>query len=148
MLAKAFFDTNVLIYAVVENDARNARAEELLASGGVVSVQVLNEFVAVARRKMSMPWKDVTEALDAFRVLCPFPLPITAELHEAALEVAQKHGFNIYDALIVAAALEGGCTTFYSEDFHDGHTIHGRVTDGRVREGKITIRNPFIRLSP
>ena len=133
MPAKAFFDTNVLIYAVAEDDPRSARAEELLASGGVLSVQILNEFVSVARRKMLMSWNDVTEALDAFQVLCPSPLPITIEIHQAALKIAEKNGYNIYDALVVAAALEGRCTTLYSEDFRDGQTM----------EEQLTIRNPF-----
>ena len=111
--------------------------EELLASGGVLSVQVLNEFVSVARRKILMSWSEVTQALDAFRILCPSPHAITVETHEAALRIAATHGYNIYDALIVAAALEAGCTTLYSEDLHDGQTI----------EGQLTIRNPFIKSS-
>jgi predicted nucleic acid-binding protein len=134
MPAKAFFDTNVLLYAVAENDPRSAQAEELLAAGGVLSVQILNEFVSVARRKILMSWSDVTEALDAFRVLCPSPLPITMEIHEAALKIAEKHGYNIYDASVVAAALEAGCATLYSEDLHSGQTI----------SGQLTIRNPFL----
>jgi len=77
MPAKAFFDTNVLIYAVGHDDPRSAQAEELPVSGGVVSVQILNEFASVARGKILMSWTDVAEALDAFRVLCPSPLPIT-----------------------------------------------------------------------
>jgi predicted nucleic acid-binding protein len=133
MPVKAFFDTNVLIYAVAENDPRSARAEELLASGGVLSVQILNEFVSVARRKILMSWSEVTEALEAFQVLCPSPLPITIEIHQAALKIAEKHGYNIYEALVVAAALKAGCTTLYSEDFRDGQTM----------EGQLTIRNPF-----
>ena len=133
MPAKAFFDTNVLIYAVARDDPRGAQAEELLASGGVLSVQILNEFVSVARRKILMSWSDVTEALDAFRVLCPSPLPITIETHEAALKIAEQHGYNIYDALVVAAALEAGCSILYSEDLQDGQTI----------DGQLTIRNPF-----
>jgi predicted nucleic acid-binding protein len=137
MPVKAFFDTNVLIYTVAENDPRSAQAEELLASGGVLSVQILNEFVSVARRKISMSWSDVTEALDAFRVLCPSSLPVTIEMHEAALKIAETHGYNIYDALVVAAALDAGCTTLYSEDLHDGQTI----------DGQLTIRNPFARSS-
>jgi predicted nucleic acid-binding protein len=133
MPVKAFFDTNVLIYALAEGDPRSAQAEDLLASGGELSVQVLNEFVSVARRKIRMSWKDVREALDAFRILCPSPLPITIEMHEAALRIAEKHGYSIYDALVVAAALEAGCATLYSEDLHDGQTI----------DGQLTIRSPF-----
>jgi predicted nucleic acid-binding protein len=135
MPAEAFFDTNVLIYALAEGDPRSTQAEKLLASGGVLSVQILNEFVSVARRKISMSWSEVTEALDAFRVLCPSPLAITIETHEAALKIAERHGYNIYDALVVSAALEAGCTTLYSEDLQDGQVIDGRIT----------IRNPFVR---
>ncbi|HLJ88584.1 MAG TPA: PIN domain-containing protein [Candidatus Angelobacter sp.] len=133
MSDKAFFDTNVLVYAVAQNDPRSKKAEELLSAGGVLSVQVLNEFVSVARRKIMMPWSDVLEALDAFRVLCPSPIPLNLETHEAALKIAEKHGYGIYDALVVAAALEAGCTILYSEDLHDGQKI----------DKKLTIRNPF-----
>ena len=137
MPGKPFFDTNVLIYAMAENDPRNTRAEELLAYGGMLSVQILNEFVAVARRKILMSWSEVLEALDAFRVLCPSPLPLTIEMHEAALKIAERHGYNIYDALVVVAALQAGCTTLYSEDLQDGQII----------DQKLTIRNPFVRSS-
>lgn len=137
MPVKAFLDTNVLIYAVTQDDPRSAQAEKLLASGGVLSVQVLNEFVSVVRRKILMSWTDVTQALDAFRILCPSPLPITMETHETALRIAAKHGYNIYDALVIAAALEAGCATLYSEDLHDGQTI----------DGQLTIRNPFAKSS-
>jgi len=133
MPGKAFLDTNVLVYAVTQGDARTARAEELLLSGGVVSVQVLNEFTAVARRKLQMPWAEAGEAVEAFLVLCPSPVPITLEIHQAARTIAEKLGCNIYDALVLAAALEAGCDTLYSEDFQDGQVI----------EGQLTVRNPF-----
>jgi predicted nucleic acid-binding protein len=133
MSDKAFFDSNVLIYAMVSGDSRRERAQQLAAQGGVISVQVLNEVVAVARRKMRMPWEDVIEALDAIRVLFPYPLAITIATHEAAQEVAQKYGLGIYDSLIVAAAIEAHCSALYSEDLQDGQIING----------KLTIRNPF-----
>ena len=133
MPGKAFFDTNILIYAVARDDPRGPRAEELLAAGGVLSVQVLNEFASVARRKIRMPWQEVTEVLAAIRVLCAEPLPVTVDTHEAALKIAEKHNFGIYDALIAAAALEARCVTLYSEDLQDGQIIDGRLT----------IRNPF-----
>lgn len=130
---KAFLDTNVLVYAVAENDPRAARAETLLAAGGVVSVQVLNEFVSVARGKMRMPWKEVSEALEVIRVLCASPVPVTISIHESGLKIAEKQGYEIYDALVVAAALQARCTVLYSEDFQDG----------QVFDGRLTIRNPF-----
>ena len=134
MSAKAFFDSNVLIYAMVSGDSRRERAQQLVAQGGVISVQVLSEFAAVARRKMRMPWEGVIEALVAVRMLFPSPVAITLETHEVALKIAQQYGFGIYDAQIAASALEANCSTLYSEDLQDGQVIDERLT----------IRNPFL----
>ncbi len=133
MADKVFFDTSILIYAIAQNDPRSIVADELLAGGGVISVQVLNEFVSVMRRKIRMPWEDVTEALDAIRILCPSPVPITFKTHDSALGIAQHYGYSIYDALIAASALEAACPTLYSEDLQDGQIINK----------KLTIQNPF-----
>ena len=133
MSDRTFFDSNVLIYAMASGDPRRERAQQLVAQGGVISVQVLNEFVAVARRKMRMPWENVIEALDAVRILFPSPVSITLDTHEAALKIAQQCGFGIYDALIAASALESNCSSLYSEDLQNGQVIDGRLT----------IRNPF-----
>lgn len=133
MRADVFLDTNVLIYAFALDDSRASTAEALLGKGGVVSVQVLNEFTSVAIRKLHMPWREVREALDVLRVLCPSCLPLTLATHESAVVLAEAHALNIYDALIVAAALEAGCTTLYSEDLQDGWLV----------EKRLRIRNPF-----
>jgi predicted nucleic acid-binding protein len=135
MSASIFFDTNILVYAIVQDDPRSSRAEELIVEGGTVSVQVLNEFVAVARRKTNMPWDEVQFAIDNIIRLCPDPLPITVDTHQEALAIAEKYGYKIYDALIVASALEARCAILYSED----------MQDGRVIEKRLTIRNPFSR---
>ena len=134
MSGKVFFDTNVLIYAMALGDPRRERAQQLLAHGGMVSVQILNEFAAVARRKMRMPWEEVVEALDAIRVLCPSPVPVTLDVHETALRIAQEYGFGIYDALTLSSALKANCSTLYSEDLQDRQVI----------EGRLAIRNPFL----
>jgi predicted nucleic acid-binding protein len=133
MPAKDFFDTNVLIYAVANNDPRAPKAEALLASGGIISVQALNEFVSVARRKLDMSWKEVKEFLDLICILCPKPVPISFDTHRVALAIAQKYGYSIYDALVASAALGAGCKTLYSEDLQDGQIINRQLT----------IRNPF-----
>ena len=133
MPAKDFFDTSVLIYAVGKNDPRASRAEALLAGGGVVSIQSLNEFVAVARRKLGMSWKEVKELLDIICILCPDPVPISLDTHRGAVAIAEKYGYGIYDSLIASAALEAGCKTLYSEDLQDGQIINRQLT----------IRNPF-----
>ncbi|HXE06438.1 MAG TPA: PIN domain-containing protein [Acidobacteriaceae bacterium] len=131
---KPFFDTNILIYAVSQNDSRAEIAEELLSRGGIISVQVLNEFAATASRKLNMSWGKIAEALGAFRALSKPVMPLTVELHDTALEVAARYGYHIYDALIVAAAIEAGCDVVFSEDMQEGQRI-----------GKLTIRNPFAR---
>ena len=133
MSGRTFFDTNVLIYSLAAKDPRGRRAEQLLSEGGVVSVQVLNEFSDVARRKIHMSWDDVRQALRVIQVFCPDPTPITMDSHEHALVIAEGHDIRIYDALILASALGSNCTTLYTEDLQDGQVIDGRLT----------IRNPF-----
>ena len=133
MSDRPFFDTNVLVYVIGQHGERTAPAEALLAAGGVVSVQVLNELAAVAHRKLKMSWEEITEALGAIRVLCPAPIPLTVETHDAALRIAARYAFHIYDALVVATALEAECDTLYSEDLQADQVI----------DGTLTIRNPF-----
>jgi predicted nucleic acid-binding protein len=129
---KPFLDTNVLVYAFAVGDRRSETAEALVAAGGVISVQVLNEFVNVSRRKLGRDWAEIESATGVLRVLLDPPLPLTLELHETAVVLARDHGFAFYDALIVAAASRAGCVTLYSEDMQHGQTIDG-----------LTIRNPF-----
>ena len=133
MTSKVFLDTNVLVYTIGQHDARTPAAEELLSRGGVISVQVLNELAAVARRKLGMSWLDVTDALGAIRVLCPAPIPITMDTHDAAVRLASQYGFHIYDALMVSSALEADCEILYTEDLQSGQVIDGRLT----------LQNPF-----
>jgi predicted nucleic acid-binding protein len=129
---KAFFDTNVLVYAFAKDDPRADIAEELIEGGGVIGVQTLNEFVAIALRKLGMRWEEVLKARSALCVLCPSPVPLTMRTHEAAIEIAGRYSYHIYDSLVIAAALEAGCKTLFSEDMQDGQSIDG-----------LTIRNPF-----
>lgn len=133
MPASPFLDTNVLLYSVAEDERRSKVAEVLLAAGGMVSVQVLNEFVATARRKLAMSWDEIAEATSAIRQLCPPPLAVSVETHDDALKLAQRYGFHFSDALVVASALAADCETLYTEDMQDGQVIDDRLT----------IRNPF-----
>lgn len=110
---KPFFDTNVILYAFSRDDTRGQVAEILLAAGGALSVQVLNEFVAVARRKLDKSWEEVRRALDILRVFCPEPVPLTVETHERAVHIAERYGYSIFDSLIIAAALHTGASTLY-----------------------------------
>ena len=91
---KRFFDTNILIYTLAERDPRCQRAEELIAECGVTSVQVLNEFASVARRKLRMSWNDVKDALQAIRTLCPGAVPLTIDTHDSALHIAVSRNWG------------------------------------------------------
>lgn len=131
---KPFLDTNVVLYAFRQGDARSQRTEILVAAGGTLSVQVLNEFVNVARRKLNKSWEEVRRALGILRVFCPDPAPVTIETHDHAVQIAERYGYSIFDSLIVAAALQRQCETLYSEDLQAGQVI----------EGRLRIENPFI----
>ncbi len=129
---RAFFDTNVLVYATT-SDAKKQQATACLAGGGFASVQVLNEFVHVARRKLRHDWPQIEFALGQFRDLLDDVVPVTMNTHTGAISLARDHGLSFYDALIVAAAIEAGCDTLFSEDMQ-----HGRIIGG------LTIVNPFL----
>lgn len=129
---RPFLDTNIVVYAFAQNEPRSVLAEQLLLNGGLIAVQTLNEFVFVAQRKLFMSWQDLTLALEALRILFPEPIPLTMEVHEKALRIAERYDFRIHDALLLAAAIGAGCRTFLSEDMRDGQVIEG-----------MRIRNPF-----
>jgi predicted nucleic acid-binding protein len=131
-MAADFLDSNVLIYAFTA-DRRAAIAQALLQTRPIISVQGLNEFANVARRKLGMDWQEVRDALSDLRVLCPTVLALDLATHDEALRIAERYGYSIFDAQIVASALQAGSDTLWSEDMHDGMVI-----DGRLR-----ISNPF-----
>nr|WP_250809864.1 PIN domain-containing protein [Neorhizobium tomejilense] len=117
-----FYDTNILLYIASGKGAKADAAEAALALGGTVSVQVLNEFVHVARRKMGFSWDEVHSFLTVIRALLAV-VPVTFAVHEKGLELAERYNFSTYDAMIVAAGLLNGCDTLFSEDLQDGMRI-------------------------
>ena len=129
--ADSFFDTNVLLYLLSKDSAKADRTEALLVAGGVISVQVLNEFASVASRKLAMMIPEIREILSTIRTVC-IVNPLDIETHELGLDLAERYGFSIYDGLIVAAALHARCTVLYTEDLQQGQVIDQMV-----------IRNPF-----
>jgi len=127
-----FIDTNVLLYLLSSDEAKADRAEETLAGGGVLSVQVLNEFASVASRKLKMSIAEIREALATVRALCKI-VPISEDTHDLGLQIAERYGMSIYDSMVIASALLAGCKAVLSEDLQDGQII----------EGRLEIRNPF-----
>lgn len=128
----AFFDTNVILYLFETDDAKAERADELLHSGGAVSVQVLNEIANVCRSKRKLDWSAIDEIIATVRNLLTI-VPVTIEVHDHGLDVARRHQLAVYDSMIVAAALAADCDTLWSEDMHNGLVVDHRLT----------IRNPF-----
>ena len=133
---KAFFDTNILVYAAT-SDPKKQLAADCLGRGGVASVQVLNEFVHVARRKLRHDWPQIEFALGLFRASLDDIVPVTLNTHTGAVVLAREQGLSFYDALIVAAAIEAGCDTLFSEDMQHGRTLGG-----------LAIVNPFLPSAP
>jgi predicted nucleic acid-binding protein len=126
-----FFDTNVLLYMVSGDPAKADRAEALIGAGGVISVQVLNEFASVASRKLGLQFTEIREILTTVRAACSVE-PLSVQTHELACDLVERFRLSFYDGVIVAAATLAKCTTVYSEDMQNGQVI-----------GSVTIRNPF-----
>lgn len=136
---KFFLDTNILVYSFDPNEpAKQQTARQLIKMAlssqmGVISSQVVQEFLNVSQRKFARPM-NVTEARHYLNgVLLPlcqhFP---SINLYDQALMLREETEYSFYDSLIVAAAIEMGCKTLLSEDLQDGRIIHD-----------VTILNPF-----
>jgi predicted nucleic acid-binding protein len=122
----SFFDTNVLLYVASDDLAKADRAEELIGAGGIISVQVLNEITNVARRKMGLSWTETRAFLSMMRGLLPVQ-PLTIDVHETGLALAERYGLSICDAMIAASALHADCDTLWSEDMQDGIVLDDRL---------------------
>ena len=139
MKGSVFVDTNVFVYAFDPSARQKQRVADalirkLLASGeGVVSPQVMGEFINVATRRFAETISGVHlkgYVATVFGAMVRTAEPV--QLIQAGVDLRDQHQFSWYDALIVAAALEARCTVLYSEDLQDGMKI-----------GAMTIINPF-----
>lgn len=140
MNGKYFIDTNVFIYSFDQDQpVKQKKSVELIQEGlgtgiGIISTQVIQEFLNVATRKFSVPMK--LEHSKSYLRLVMNPLcqvyPDLA-LYEAGLDLQAETGYSFFNSLILAAAIRGGCDFLYTEDMQDGQAIHS-----------VTIKNPFI----
>ncbi len=136
---KIFLDTNVLIYWV-DAGPRADQVERLLEGDAVISVQVLNEFANVLRKKRGMPLTAISELVETLLHICDV-CDLSVRVHRAALELAARYKLGIYDANILAAAAEMGCAAVYSEDMQHGMSIKIPKSLG---DGALSIKNPFL----
>lgn len=131
MSAEGFADSNVLLYVISGDTQKADIAEQVLRRGVTISVQVLNEFADVALRKLKLPLSEVRDELNTYRKVCDVRA-LDLGTHARGMALSERYGYGVYDAMIIASALEAGCTTLYSEDLQHGQRIGG-----------LTIRNPF-----
>ncbi len=138
MIEPVFVDTNVLVYAI-DTGAGQKRTQALgwmqhlwESRRGRLSIQVLNEYYAVATRKLK-PGRPAAEARGDVRTLLAWrPLPIDQLMVEGAWSVEDRFGFSFWDALIVAAAQTADCRYLLSEDFQHGQQVE-----------RLEVVNPF-----
>jgi predicted nucleic acid-binding protein len=137
-----FLDTNILVYALDRDaPAKQKIAEQLVSDAlgtrhGLISIQVVQEFISLALRKFErrMTIPECREYLQIVLLpLCQYFPSISS--YDRALQVVQETDYHFYDALIVAAAIESGCRTLLTEDLQHGRQIQG-----------LTILNPFLEL--
>ncbi len=134
MSARSFLDTNVLLYTdSVDAPAKQRRALELLAEQrlartGVVSLQVLQEYFVAATRKLAVDTAVARRKVELFANYHLVVLDVEDVL--AAIDLHRLHQVSFWDALVVRAAKEGGCSVLYSEDLQQGRSIDGvRIVD-------------------
>ena len=138
MSVEDFIDTNVFVYLFDETDAdKRQRAESLvhrsLENGtGCVSYQVVQETMNIVTRKLGATPESARHLLDDILVPLWRTNP-TPSLYRRGLRVQARYGFSFYDSLIVAAALEAGCSRLYTEDMQHGQQIQ-----------RLTIQSPFV----
>ena len=121
-MAKPFIDRNVVLYLFSSDTLKADRTESLLQSGGLISVQVLNEVASVCLRKLKMTWEDVDAVLETLKSTCEV-LPVTLASHEKAVGLAKRFQISLYDANIVATAILCGAGTLFSEDLQNGMSM-------------------------
>ena len=131
---KVFIDTNVLIYGYSEDEPdKRQRAIDCVRSGEAwISTQVLNETINVLKRKFSLSYSQIRDAVQELSEGFPIVL-VSVNTIEMALNLAERYQYSYFDSLILASALEAGCQILYSEDLQDGQRI----------ENQLTIVNPF-----
>ena len=139
MSAESFIDTNVFIYQLERLDAQKAGiADELIEHGiatqtACISFQVIQECINTAIFKAENPLTEEEMRKYMEDVLAPlYSVQSSIRLYQASLDIRFRYRFSSYDSLIVAAALEAGCKTLYSEDLQHGQRIEG-----------LNITNPF-----
>jgi predicted nucleic acid-binding protein len=127
-------DTNIAIYAFTDLDPKAGIAANILAKADFISVQLLNEFANVMRKKRGLEFERISIMVRQLTETISAVHPLDKSANDYALLIAGRYGLSVYDSLMIAVALSGGATTLYSEDMQPGFVIDDRLT----------ITNPFM----
>ena len=130
---KIFFDTNTLLYLLSSDNKKADWVSKNLQQHNVISVQVLNEFTSASLRKIKISNTELDEFLDLFTSTFQVR-SLDMDTFETGLMVSRRYGYQHFDSMIIAAALQAGCERLYSEDMQ-----HRQVIDKRLQ-----IVNPFV----
>jgi predicted nucleic acid-binding protein len=130
-LSQSFIDSNVILYLLSSDNSKADKAEAILEAGGIVSVQVLNEIVAVCLRKLKMGWSEIDAVLQTVKDSVEI-VPLTQATHELAVQICKRYSLSFYDAHICAAALSANAKILLTEDMQDGMSVDGLI-----------VQNPF-----
>jgi predicted nucleic acid-binding protein len=129
---KIFFDTNTLLYLLSSDSKKADWVSSNLQQSNVISVQVLNEFTSASLRKIKISNTELDEFLDLFMSTFNV-IKLDIETFKTGLMISRRYGYQHYDSMIIAAALEAGCERLYSEDMQHRQIINK----------KLQIVNPF-----
>ena len=136
---KIFIDTNILVYSFdhsapeKKNHAQEIISRCLVNRSGIISFQVVQEFLNVASKKFVKPLspEDCRKYLTA--ILAPLcEIFSSIELYQKALAIMARYQYSFYDSLIIGAALHANCTLLFSEDLQHDQQIES-----------LKIQNPF-----
>ena len=139
MSVESFIDTNIFVYQLEGLETRKAAIAGQLIQQGIangsacISFQVVQECLntAIHKARIRLTENEMRKYLQS--VLAPLlRVQPSLRLYHAALDIQSRYRFSFYDSLIIAAALEAGCKTLYSEDLQHAQRIE-----------RVTITNPF-----
>lgn len=133
MTDKVFIDTNIALYLLSDNEEKCTKTKFLLKrSKPTISVQVVNEFINVCLRKIKLELNPTHKLAEALMAMCSI-VAVDEDITRQSMQLAKRYQYSHWDSLIIAAALQSGCSILYSEDMHDGQVI----------ENSLTIINPY-----
>jgi predicted nucleic acid-binding protein len=133
-MSKIAIDTNILLYALDDfYPEKQLVAPNIIADKPTFCSQSLSEFTNICLRKWRFPKAKVAELIKTYLQQCTY-ITVSEAVLLLAFDLMAKYDFQLFDSMIIATALESGCSILYSED----------ISSGQIIEHQLTIVNPFL----